>query len=144
MCIYIYIIYIHIHYIYTYIYIYIHIYIHTYIYIYTHIYIYTTHSSRSLEILANSALYSALYFSPVYLVFSITFLLVFCFVLYLFSLMLWFLKCPHCRTNKGISYHINNVFLAIYVYMGHPFLTCMMRDVLVATLGSLDCSWRWE
>jgi len=40
------------------------------------------------------------------------FSLLFC-VLYLFSLMLWcatllwFLKCPHCGTNKGISYVIS-------------------------------------
>jgi len=27
--------------------------------------------------------------------------------------LLWFLKCPHCGTNKGISYHIISYRLAI-------------------------------
>jgi len=49
-------------------------------------------------------------FPPVYLV------LVFSFVFYMYfhwcwcAPLLWFLKCPHCGTNKGISYHLLSFF----------------------------------
>jgi len=68
----------------------------------------TTHCSRSLEILANSALYFTQHFtlfSPCIFSFSISIsFLVFCFVFYIY-----FHLCSdvhHCGTNEGISYHI--------------------------------------